>query len=195
MEAAADIGHGHPLLYDQHPGDHVVAAQDLSGDEVADLVEGAETRRCQILRETPRTQGFGRRLYIVEVLRRSHDVRRLLVLVVLHPALSEEFPARGRRRTVVSSSAGPPPAGGGGTCCHSLVWNELEHHVVEQGELLRDLQGRVALEGFGLRRRHLGRWKTGSEAIRMVAAKTFAAKQVVEVDKKWIYRVICCGLM
>lgn len=35
---------------------------------------------------------------------------------------------------------------------HSLVRDELEHNVVEQGELLCDLQRRVALEGFGLPR-------------------------------------------
>lgn len=43
VETAADVGHGHPFLYDQHPGDHVVAAQDLCGDEVADLVERGAT--------------------------------------------------------------------------------------------------------------------------------------------------------
>lgn len=32
--------------------------------------------------------------YVVEVLRGPHDVRRLLIFVVLHPALSEEFPVR-----------------------------------------------------------------------------------------------------
>lgn len=32
--------------------------------------------------------------YVIEVLRRPHDVRRLLIFVVLHPALSEEFPVR-----------------------------------------------------------------------------------------------------
>lgn len=42
MKAAADVGHRHPFLYDQHSGDHVVAAQDLRGDEVADLVEEEE---------------------------------------------------------------------------------------------------------------------------------------------------------
>lgn len=32
--------------------------------------------------------------HVIEVLRRPHDVRRLLIFVVLHPALSEEFPGR-----------------------------------------------------------------------------------------------------
>lgn len=32
--------------------------------------------------------------YVIEVLRRPHDVRRLLVFIVLHPALSKEFPVR-----------------------------------------------------------------------------------------------------
>lgn len=43
---------------------------------------------------TARTQrrDFWPATHVVEVLCRSHDVRRLLVLVVLHPALSKEFP-------------------------------------------------------------------------------------------------------
>lgn len=48
VETAADVGHGHPFLYDQHSSDHVVAAQDLCGDEVADLVEERDTQLCQI---------------------------------------------------------------------------------------------------------------------------------------------------
>lgn len=35
--------------------------------------------------------------YIVEVLCGPHDIRRLLIFVVLHPALPEEFPARVNR--------------------------------------------------------------------------------------------------
>lgn len=46
--------------------------------------------------------------YIVEVLSGSHDEGRLLVLVVLHPALSEEFPVCGSRRTVVTCRVKPP---------------------------------------------------------------------------------------
>lgn len=30
--------------------------------------------------------------YIIEVLCCSHDIRRLLIFVILHPALSKEFP-------------------------------------------------------------------------------------------------------
>lgn len=48
VETAAYIGHGHPFLYDQHSGDHVVAAQNLCGDEVADLVVDRETQLRQI---------------------------------------------------------------------------------------------------------------------------------------------------
>lgn len=44
MEAPADVGHGHPFLYDRHPGDHVLAAQDLRGNKVANLVERQRRR-------------------------------------------------------------------------------------------------------------------------------------------------------
>lgn len=93
VETAADVGHSHPLLDDQHSGDHVVAAQDLRGDEVADLVEQRETQQCQLFARDTEDTTFWSVAYVVEVLCRSHDVRRLLVLVVLHPALSKEFPA------------------------------------------------------------------------------------------------------
>lgn len=39
VETPADVGHGHPFLYDRYASDHVLAAQDLCGNKVAYLVE------------------------------------------------------------------------------------------------------------------------------------------------------------
>lgn len=49
VETAADVCYSHPFLYDEHPRDHVIAAQDLRGNKVAYL---AEERRKQILNIT-----------------------------------------------------------------------------------------------------------------------------------------------
>lgn len=38
VETPADVGHGHPFLYDRHPSDHILAAQDLGSNKVAYLV-------------------------------------------------------------------------------------------------------------------------------------------------------------
>lgn len=109
--------------------------------------------------------------HVIEVLRGFHDVGGPLVLLQFHPALSEEFPA----------GDGRGPQDGGGECkvvlliplllrlsfggveggeagirpTHSLVRDLLEDQVVQQGQLLRNLQGRVALKGFGLHARGL----------------------------------------
>lgn len=37
MQAPANVSHGHPLLDRAHPGSHVLIAEDLGGDQVADL--------------------------------------------------------------------------------------------------------------------------------------------------------------
>lgn len=46
VETATDVGHSHPLLYDQHSSDHVLAAQDLGGYEVAYLALEGEAQMC-----------------------------------------------------------------------------------------------------------------------------------------------------
>lgn len=37
VETPADVGHGHPFLYNRYSSDHVLAAQDLCGNKVAYL--------------------------------------------------------------------------------------------------------------------------------------------------------------
>lgn len=50
------------------------------------------TPTCKQTTKNQHVRGCLSETYIIEVLGRPHDVRRLLIFVVLHPALSEEFP-------------------------------------------------------------------------------------------------------
>lgn len=94
METPADVGHGHPFLDDRYSSDHILASQDLRGNEVANLVEEQGNNRLFLLYVVDSQDVTVSPTYVIEVLCCSHDVRRLFIFVILHPALSKEFPGK-----------------------------------------------------------------------------------------------------
>ena len=48
MQAATDVGHSYPFLYDSYPSDRVVTSQDLCGNQVAHLTGKKKKKVAQI---------------------------------------------------------------------------------------------------------------------------------------------------
>lgn len=71
MQAATNVGDGGPLLNDCNPGSQVGPTNDLRSDEPGDLIKA---------------------------LRYEQNVRRLCVLVRLHPRLTKQLPFETKER-------------------------------------------------------------------------------------------------
>ncbi len=95
VQAAADVSHCHPFLNHCHTYVDIIPVQDLCGYSITDLTKKRKTHMVvrAVLLAFYLTVYLSRvNTYIVEMLGCSHNIRRFLILVVLHPALTKELP-------------------------------------------------------------------------------------------------------
>lgn len=140
VQAAADVSHGNPFFYNCYPSGRVVATKDLRGNQVAYLGRGQERRAVL-------TWHLNVCLYLSM---QPTSLKCLVVLMMygvfsflsffIQPCPKNSLQSEKRKtedwlEVLLRVCSWTHTAE---MCCHSLVWDDFKHQVVQQSELLRD---------------------------------------------------------